>query len=75
MNQQFQTLQKSQAIIFGFCKPDKILQPFYTTPTEQGTGLGLSLSHDIVKAYGGKFEVETKEGNGSVFVIRLPNGA
>lgn len=52
---------------------DKIFQPFFTTkPTGQGTGLGLSLSYDIVKAHGGELKVETKEGDGSVFIICLP---
>lgn len=52
---------------------DKIFQPFFTTkPTGQGTGLGLSLSYDIVKAHGGELKVETKEGEGSVFFITLP---
>ena len=52
---------------------DKIFQPFFTTkPTGEGTGLGLSLSYDIVKAHGGELKVETKEGEGTVFVIYLP---
>ena len=52
---------------------DKIFQPFFTTkPTGEGTGLGLSLSYDIVKAHGGELKVETKEGEGTVFVIHLP---
>jgi signal transduction histidine kinase len=52
---------------------DKIFQPFFTTkPTGQGTGLGLSLSYDIVKAHGGELKVETKEGEGSEFNIILP---
>ena len=52
---------------------DKIFQPFFTTkPTGQGTGLGLSLSYDIVKAHGGDLKVETKEGEGSEFHIYLP---
>jgi signal transduction histidine kinase len=51
---------------------DKIFQPFFTTkPTGQGTGLGLSLSYDIVKAHGGELKVETKEGEGSEFIISL----
>ena len=51
---------------------DKIFQPFFTTkPTGQGTGLGLSLSYDIVKAHGGELKVETKEGAGSTFIIQL----
>jgi signal transduction histidine kinase len=52
---------------------DKIFQPFFTTkPTGQGTGLGLSLSYDIVKAHGGEIKVETTEGKGSEFIIQLP---
>jgi signal transduction histidine kinase len=61
---------------------DKIFQPFFTTkPTGQGTGLGLSLSYDIIKAHGGEIKVETKEarpddpvgrGEGSTFIILLP---
>ena len=62
---------------------DKIFQPFFTTkPTGQGTGLGLSLSYDIVKAHGGELKVETltaeaatqagKEGAGTTFIISLP---
>jgi len=53
---------------------DKIFQPFFTTkPTGQGTGLGLSLAYDIVtKGHGGELKVETKEGVGSEFIIRLP---
>ena len=51
---------------------DKIFQPFFTTkPTGQGTGLGLSLSYDIVKAHGGELRVETREGEGSAFIIQL----
>jgi len=52
---------------------EKIFQPFFTTkPTGQGTGLGLSLVYDIVKAHGGEMKVETKEGEGSEFIIQLP---
>ncbi len=66
---------------------DKIFQPpsngvmqvgFFTTipiaigTTGQGTGLGLSLSYDIVKAHGGELKVETKEGEGSEFIIQIP---
>ena len=51
---------------------DKIFQPFFTTkPTGQGTGLGLSLSYDIVKAHGGEIKVESKEGEGTEFIIHL----
>ena len=52
---------------------EKIFQPFFTTkPTGQGTGLGLSLSYDIVKAHGGELKVTTREGSGSEFIITLP---
>jgi signal transduction histidine kinase len=52
---------------------EKIFQPFFTTkPTGQGTGLGLSLSYDFIKAHGGKLEVKTQEGEGAEFVIEIP---
>jgi two-component system NtrC family sensor kinase len=52
----------------------KIFQPFFTTkPTGQGTGLGLSLSYDIIKAHGGEIAVKSEAGNGSEFTIRLHN--
>ncbi len=52
---------------------NKIFQPFFTTkPTGQGTGLGLSLSYDIIKAHGGEIKVETEEGEGSTFIIWVP---
>ena len=52
---------------------DKIFEPFFTTkPAGQGTGLGLSLAYDIVRAHGGQIKVETSEGQGSEFVIQLP---
>ena len=51
---------------------DKIFQPFFTTkPTGQGTGLGLSLSYDIIKAHGGELKVESQEGEGSEFFVFL----
>ena len=53
---------------------DKIFQPFFTTkPTGQGTGLGLSLSYDIIKAHGGEIRVQTKEGEGTEFIVTLLN--
>lgn len=52
---------------------DKIYQPFFTTkPTGQGTGLGLSLSYDIVKAHGGDLHVSTEENKGTEFIISMP---
>ncbi|MFZ1799209.1 MAG: ATP-binding protein, partial [Chitinophagaceae bacterium] len=51
---------------------EKIFQPFFTTkPTGQGTGLGLSLAYDIVKAHGGELKVETQKGLGTTFIIQL----
>ncbi|MCA6498512.1 MAG: GHKL domain-containing protein, partial [Chitinophagaceae bacterium] len=53
---------------------EKIFQPFFTTkPTGEGTGLGLSLSYDIVtKGHGGTMKVETTEGIGTRFIVSLP---
>jgi signal transduction histidine kinase len=53
---------------------EKIYQPFFTTkPTGEGTGLGLSLSYDIItKGHGGEMKVNTKEGEGAEFLINIP---
>ena len=52
---------------------DKIFQPFFTTkPTGEGTGLGLSLSYDIISAHGGELQVDTREGEGTKFIISMP---
>ena len=52
---------------------DKIFQPFFTTKSAgEGTGLGLSLSYDIVKAHGGEINVESKEREGTEFIIQIP---
>jgi signal transduction histidine kinase/streptogramin lyase len=52
---------------------NKIFQPFFTTkPTGEGTGLGLSLSYDIVKAHGGELKAESHIGEGTKFIITLP---
>lgn len=54
---------------------DKIFQPFFTTkPSGQGTGLGLSLSYDIIKAHGGELKVNTKQGEFAEFIVQLPIG-
>jgi signal transduction histidine kinase len=51
---------------------EKIFQPFFTTkPTGQGTGLGLSMSYDIVKAHGGEIKVESNQRSGTSFIISL----
>ena len=55
---------------------EKIMQPFFTTkPTGEGTGLGLSITYDIIKAHNGEIKVETKEGEGTTFIIKLPKQA
>ncbi|MBN3521008.1 hypothetical protein JYB62_13445 [Algoriphagus lutimaris] len=52
---------------------EKIFQPFFTTkPTGSGTGLGLSLSYDIVKAHGGELRVWSEEGKGTKFTLHIP---
>jgi len=52
---------------------EKIFQPFFTTkPTGQGTGLGLSMSYDIIKAHGGEIRATSKEGEGTTFIIEIP---
>jgi two-component system sensor histidine kinase HydH len=51
----------------------KVFTPFFTT-NEMGTGLGLSVVHNIITAHGGQLSVESKEGEGTVFTIRLPRG-
>jgi signal transduction histidine kinase len=52
---------------------DKIFQPFFTTkPTGEGTGLGLSMSYDIIKQHGGDLSLVSEEGKGATFRIRLP---
>ena len=52
---------------------DKIFDPFYTTaPVGKGTGLGLSICYSIVKQHSGAIEVESAEGKGSAFTVRLP---
>jgi signal transduction histidine kinase len=51
---------------------DKIFQPFFTTkPTGEGTGLGLSLAYDTIKAHGGEIKVETTEGEGSELIVQF----
>lgn len=52
---------------------NKIFQPFFTTkPSGEGTGLGLSLSYDIIKAHGGDLSVDSSEDTGCTFTIYLP---
>jgi two-component system NtrC family sensor kinase len=49
-----------------------IFEPFFTTKKEKGTGLGLSISYRIIQDHGGRIDVESREGEGATFSIRLP---
>ena len=52
---------------------DKIFRPFFTTkPSGEGTGLGLSLSYDVIRAHGGEIKVESSEGEWAEFIIEIP---
>lgn len=50
----------------------RIFEPFFSTKKEKGTGLGLSISYRIIQAHGGRIDVESVEGQGSVFTVRIP---
>lgn len=53
----------------------KIFDPFFTTkPVGQGTGLGLSVSYEIVKKHGGEIKVQSKVGEGTTFTVKVPTG-
>ena len=55
---------------------EKIFHPFFTTkPTDQGTGLGLALSSDIIRQHGGSIRVETEAGQFTEMIVELPKSA
>ena len=69
----FQVVIADNGIGIPQAAKDKIFHPFFTTkPTGEGTGLGLSLSYDIIKAHNGELNVESTEGKGAEFKIILP---
>jgi PAS domain S-box-containing protein len=53
----------------------RIFEPFFSTKTERGTGLGLWVSHGIVQGHGGTLKVRSRVGVGTTFIIALPIGA
>jgi signal transduction histidine kinase len=73
LNDRIEIVVKDNGMGISKSLTDKIFQPFFTTKhTGQGTGLGLSLSYDIIKAHGGELNVLTEEGEGAAFIIELP---
>jgi two-component system, NtrC family, sensor kinase len=73
LNHEIEIAVKDNGIGIPDAIKEKIFQPFFTTkPAGQGTGLGLSLSYDIIKAHNGEMLVSSKEGEGTEFIVQIP---
>jgi len=77
----FQTWEKGDTVFIGIADDgcgmskevqSKIFDPFYTTKGLEGSGLGMSVSYGIIGKHGGKIDLISKEGKGTIFTIEFP---